>query len=137
MPLALLATVCGCSGLDYGKRVKSWIGAPVEELISVWGAPRYTKALKDGRRSYSWVEEHEEWVAPDDPWDADGHYDPSERLERYTCTTVVIADPSGIVMEAKDEDPPFFTECWRFAAPRARVTPTGEAPGASGKAARQ
>ena len=108
---ASLYVICGCSGLNYNKQVKSWIGAPIDEVIKTWGTPSETKALKDGRRSYSWIETSEEYVD-----ESDVH----SEIKHYTCTTMIITDANGIVVEAKDAELPLFTDCWNFMSPRGR-----------------
>jgi hypothetical protein len=50
---ALLLTAC-VTGDDIDARLRSWVGAKADELVTAWGAPLGQYTLKDGSRVLSY-----------------------------------------------------------------------------------
>ena len=54
MKRLLLISLLFCVGCTLDSEMKSWIGMPVDELLSEWGSPDSYIKLKDGTQVLTW-----------------------------------------------------------------------------------
>ena len=52
--ILLVTTACATVG-GYKKRVASWVGSDVSQLIQSWGPPSQTYKMPDGQTMYTWI----------------------------------------------------------------------------------
>ena len=108
----VVIAVSGCAlGVRYQTATASWVGAPIEDVLSAWGYPDITEPRPDGERLYKWVE----YI-----WDG---YDPSQVAAAmandptaayssfgtdYACLREITTDVYGKVKTAWNS-----YDCWR------------------------
>ncbi len=101
-PIALLAA-CATAKTDpaYERQLESWIGSPVERLVSSWGAPTSTWVAPSGATVLTWKRQGlvttggPQTVTPS-PYGGATIYGGLAVYSKF-CTTSFTASPSGIV----------------------------------------
>ena len=136
---SFLSAGCG-AGREYNASVSSWLGAPLEELVSSWGPPDQTMTGAAGGVEYVWFRDTgPHWVEPQayNPpaqyqgesdydyfqrrHDYDHSFDPGGRHSTITCRTTVKADARNRVAKISPESFLGLTDCRFVKAPPSRT----------------
>lgn len=135
---SVIVTGCG-AGREYNLSAKSWIGAPVDELITQWGEPDHAPKSVGGYTEYVWSKDTgPHWVKPEvysppaqyhdeDDFehfkrvhDYNNSYDPGGYYSTITCRTTVRVDENKKVVKISPESFMGLTDCRFVNAPAAR-----------------